>query len=151
VGDGPLRGSLAAQAHALGIADRVRFVGQQSHERVALWMAAATCLCLPSLREGSPNVVLEALGSGLPVVASRVGDLPTVVTEASGMLVPPDTPAALAGALATALDRQWDRAAIHRSVTSRTWERVALAYWETFRHTLDRTSAPAGAGAAREP
>jgi glycosyltransferase involved in cell wall biosynthesis len=143
VGDGPLRRALSEQVRSLGIGDRVRFVGQQSHGQVATWMAAADCLCLPSLREGSPNVVLEALGSGLPVVASSVGDIPTVVTESSGILVPPNAPSALATALAAALDREWDRSAIHRSVASRSWETVASAYWATFRRVLDR---PAGAG-----
>jgi glycosyltransferase involved in cell wall biosynthesis len=148
VGDGPLRRVLAEQVRALGIDNRVRFVGQQGHEQVATWMAAADCLCLPSLREGSPNVVLEALGSGLPVVASSVGDVPTVVTGESGILVPPNAPAPLATALAAALDRSWDRMAIHRSVATRSWETVALAYWTTFRRVLD-ARAQAGPGDGR--
>jgi glycosyltransferase involved in cell wall biosynthesis len=142
VGDGPLRRALTDQAHTLGLRDRVRFVGHQGHDEVATWMAAADCLCLPSVREGSPNVILEALGSGLPVVASRVGDIPRVVTDASGILVPAADAPALAAALAAALERDWDRAAIHRSVASRSWEEVALAYWETFRRTLDRPAGP---------
>lgn len=142
VGDGELRTTLVQQTHALGIADRVRFVGHQAYDRIPAWMAAANCLCLPSAREGCPNVVLEALGSGLPVVASHVGALPDLVTSTSGMLVPPGSPAALATALGAALDRAWDRSAIRQTVASRSWERVADAYWETFQRTIARHATP---------
>ena len=143
VGDGPLRRNLAKQARTLHIADRVRFIGQQDHRLVADWMAAADCFCLPSTREGCPNVVLEALACGLPVVASDVGGIPDMVSLNSGVLVDPRSPAVLAAALGTALDRPWDRAAIARTVASQSWEGVAQAYLDTFQRVVAHRSAVA--------
>jgi glycosyltransferase involved in cell wall biosynthesis len=70
VGDGPLRPSLEAAAKAAGIADRVHFAGWRPD--VPEILAASSLLVLPSLWEGMPNVVLEAMASRLPVVASDV-------------------------------------------------------------------------------
>jgi glycosyltransferase involved in cell wall biosynthesis len=70
VGEGPLRASLGAAARAAGIADRVRFAGWRSD--VPEILAASALLVLPSVWEGMPNVVLEAMASRLPVVASDV-------------------------------------------------------------------------------
>jgi glycosyltransferase involved in cell wall biosynthesis len=73
LGDGPMMRFLEERARELGVADSVFLLGSRSHQEVALWMNVADCLCLPSRSEGMPNVVLEALASGLPVVATDVG------------------------------------------------------------------------------
>lgn len=73
IGDGSMRSSLEKQAAELGVADSVRFLGSRPHGEVARWMNLADCLCLASRSEGMPNVVIEALASGLPVVATDVG------------------------------------------------------------------------------
>jgi glycosyltransferase involved in cell wall biosynthesis len=71
-------------------------------------MSACDVFTLPSWAEGTPNVVLEALASGRPAVASRVGGIPDVLADPrSGILVPPRDPAALARGLLEALDREW--------------------------------------------
>ncbi|OGV69679.1 MAG: hypothetical protein A2283_17115 [Lentisphaerae bacterium RIFOXYA12_FULL_48_11] len=84
VGDGPMRGDLERKAKELGIADSVFFLGSRPHEEVALWMNAADCLCLPSRNEGMPNVVIEALASGLPVVAMDVGGVSELLENEPG-------------------------------------------------------------------
>lgn len=77
-----------------------RCVGSRPHDEIPLWMNACDVLCLPSLHEGLPNVVLEALACGLPVVASRVGDVPEIVRDGvNGFLTSPSNPHALAEAL----------------------------------------------------
>ncbi|MBT3192303.1 MAG: glycosyltransferase, partial [Verrucomicrobia bacterium] len=73
IGDGPMRAQLEGQAKALGISDAVVFLGSQSQRDVALWMNRASCLLLSSRSEGMPNVVIEALASGVPVVSTQVG------------------------------------------------------------------------------
>lgn len=73
VGDGPMRKQLERDATRMGVADSVVFLGSRPHDEVALWMNVADCLVVPSRSEGMPNVVLEALASGLPVVATDVG------------------------------------------------------------------------------
>jgi glycosyltransferase involved in cell wall biosynthesis len=125
IGDGPERATLAGQAAASGIADRVTFAGPLPQPTVARWIGAADLLCLPSDSEGTPNVIVEALASGVPVVASRVGGVPELVTpESNGLLVPPGDASGLARALGTALERAWDVERIRASVANFNWDRL---------------------------
>ncbi len=88
LGDGPLRNDLDRRAQALGIEDRVRFLGWRAD--AAQLMRGMELLLVPSLWEGFGIVVLEAMLRDLPVVASRVGALPEIVVdEESGLLAPP--------------------------------------------------------------
>ena len=122
IGEGGEREALEALARQEGVADRVEFLGPRPQPVVADWVVAADLLCLPSHAEGSPNVVVEALASGTPVVASRVGGIPDLVEDGvNGLLVPPADPAALAAALATALCRDWDAERISASIAHLTW------------------------------
>lgn len=106
IGDGPLR---PVVDEAIRRGARVVAPGPQPHDRIADWMAAADVVALPSWSEGTPNVVLEALALGRPVVATTVGGIPDVVTEnRSGYLVPPRDAEALENALRRALVRSWD-------------------------------------------
>lgn len=73
IGDGPMRKSMQSGLASLSSRATVSFLGTMPHEEVACWMNLADCLCLPSRSEGMPNVVLEALVSGLPVVSTDVG------------------------------------------------------------------------------
>ncbi|MBI4604059.1 MAG: glycosyltransferase [Planctomycetes bacterium] len=83
---------------------RVRLLGRVPQRELALWCHAADLFVLPSHAEGSPVTVMEALASGLPVVATRVGGIPELVEDgATGWLVPPRDPEALAGAIERAL------------------------------------------------
>lgn len=127
VGDGPELAALRSQAERLGIAERVHFHGWRPHEEIPEWMAAADIFCLPSIREGCPNVMLEALASGRPVVATRVGAAPDLASADSTLLVPPSDPDALAAALREALNRSWDPAAIRAGVADASWDTSARA------------------------
>jgi glycosyltransferase involved in cell wall biosynthesis len=95
VGDGPERGRLVARADALGIASAVSFLGHT--DDVAAQLAKADISALPSRTEAFPNAVLEAMASGLPVVASAVGGLGELVDDRrTGLLTPPGDAPALA-------------------------------------------------------
>lgn len=100
VGDGPLRGQLEQQARSLGISTAVTFAGYQAD--VAGFLGASDLFVLPSLREGTPNALLEAMALAKPVVVSRVGGVPEIVQDAkTGFLVPPQDPASVAQAVLT--------------------------------------------------
>ncbi len=106
VGDGPERAALQTLAMRLGIADAVRFSGRLDRDAVAERMRAADVLVSASEWENLPGVQVEALASGLPVVATRVGGVPDVVDDDVGALVSPGDPSALAEALAATLERR---------------------------------------------
>ena len=124
VGQGPFRDSLARRAALAGMEKRVLLPGRADAAGVANWMRAADIFCLPSYSEGCPNVLVEALACGCPVVATNVGGIPELVKKGCGLLVPPRDPAALRLGLEKALSRQWDRAKIARAAT-RSWDTVA--------------------------
>jgi glycosyltransferase involved in cell wall biosynthesis len=98
-GEGPQRGALEEQAATLGLSDAISFLGLR--DDVAELMARSDVFVNPSLTEGMPNTVLEALASGLPVIATDVGATrELVVHEQTGLLVPPGDAGALADAIA---------------------------------------------------
>jgi glycosyltransferase involved in cell wall biosynthesis len=111
-----------------------RCVGARPHDEIPVWMNASDVLCLPSLNEGMPNVALEAMACGVPVVASRVGGVPEILHEGvNGFMVPPADPVALAEALRRALATKWDRDAIRASVGRFDWDVNARTVLETLR------------------
>jgi teichuronic acid biosynthesis glycosyltransferase TuaC len=125
IGSGEERGALEALAREVGVAERAHLHGAQPSEALPAWYGAADVFCLPSAREGCPNVVLEALACGRPVVATAVGNVPDLVREGvSGQLVHSDTPEALAETLRRALAREWD-ATLIVGRHARTWDDVA--------------------------
>jgi glycosyltransferase involved in cell wall biosynthesis len=88
---------------------RIHFHGRVAHHMIGRWMNACDLFCLPSLDEGTPNVLLEALACRTPVVATDTGGIPEIVSPESGILFPKGDVPALAGALRAALERDWDR------------------------------------------
>lgn len=126
VGDGPMRNELELRAADAG--QGLRLVGAQPATQVAQWMAACNLLALPSYSEGHPNVLVEALACGRPVVSTPVGGVPEVVDETCALLVAPRDQRALAVALAATLEREWDEQALSQRF-SRGWDAVAK---ETF-------------------
>lgn len=134
VGDGPLRGALTEQAAALGVLPRMRFAGWAGREEMPELLRRADLFVFPSRDEGMPNAVLEAMAAGLPVVATRIsGNEEVVVDGETGLLVPPDDPDALAGALAGLLTdaarrRRLGAAGRERVCREYSWRSVAERY-----------------------
>ncbi|MFH1850641.1 MAG: glycosyltransferase [archaeon] len=119
--------------------DRVIFRGLISHSEMPLYMNAADCLVLPSLSEGRPNVILEAMACGTPVVATRVGGIPEIIKDGvTGFLIEPGDPGAIRNAIQMAIEspsvgkmgRQW----IIPSGLS--WNNCAQKYIETYKEVL---------------
>ena len=100
VGAGADEGSFRSLAHNLNVADRVRFVGRVNQGDLARYFSAADVSVLASLREGWPNVLLESMACGTPVVASNVGGVPEIITRPeTGRIMTDRTPQALADAV----------------------------------------------------
>jgi glycosyltransferase involved in cell wall biosynthesis len=104
VGDGSMREAIRARAATLGLAGRVRLAGALSGDDVRKEILDARALVLPSLAEGLPVVLMEALALGRPVIATSVGGVPELIESGiDGWLVPPAAPGALAAAMREAL------------------------------------------------
>ncbi|HLB87398.1 MAG TPA: glycosyltransferase, partial [Terriglobales bacterium] len=97
VGDGPLRPELERDAENLGLSDHVCFLGDRRD--IPAILASLDLSVLPSASESLSNVIIESMAAGVPVVASRVGGNPELVTEDRGILVAPDGEADLAAAI----------------------------------------------------
>jgi glycosyltransferase involved in cell wall biosynthesis len=105
-GEGSLDRALRSLAEAKGIAGRIRFLGNQPQDKVGEYFAAADVICAPSIRDdsgnvdGLPNVVLEAMASGTPLVTTAAGGIGSVVEhERTGLVVAERDPAAIATAI----------------------------------------------------
>ena len=132
VGEGPDRPVIESAIRTNNANSYIHTVPECNFDDVAVWMAAADLVTLPSYMEGSPNVVLEALASGRPVVATNVGGIPEILSEQCGCLVPPHDAGALAQALASVLNTSWDAKAISAQ-WSRSWDEVATELLEIFK------------------
>jgi glycosyltransferase involved in cell wall biosynthesis len=133
VGDGPLRRPLEALAQELDVADSVAFLGALAKEDVAARMRAAQFLVLPSLWENAPVVASEAMASGLPVLASRVGGIPEMVGDEAGVLVEPGDVTGLAGGLADMAARwsEYDAGRLAGEARARYGFDAVSAVWES--------------------
>jgi glycosyltransferase involved in cell wall biosynthesis len=98
-GDGPLAGELRSRAAALGV--RAEFPGRR--DDIPALLASAAVFVLPSLWEGQPLVLQEALRAGVPVVATHTGGIPDLTGDDAALLVPPGDPARLADAVRSVL------------------------------------------------
>jgi glycosyltransferase involved in cell wall biosynthesis len=104
---------LQETARELGVEDRLRLVGPQPHAGLAPWYRAADCFVLATESEGWPNVLLESLACGTPVVATDVGGVAEIARDGvDGVLMREREPAAVEAAVAQVLARSWSREAL---------------------------------------
>ena len=134
VGHGPDRERLRQHAESRGCADVVTLVGAVNHEAMIDWYNAADVLVLASANEGWANVLLESLACGTPVVATRVGGSPEVVTdERVGRLAESRTGQSIADSVLGLLRGKPDRATVRRYAEGFSWDATSRAQVELFR------------------
>ncbi|MDB5338178.1 MAG: hypothetical protein JWN70_3797 [Planctomycetaceae bacterium] len=104
LGDGPGRSALEQQITHLGLQSQIELRGGQPQADLGDWYRAADLVVLPSLSEGIPNVLLEAIACGTSFVASNVGGIPEIADAVSDRLVPPGEPRQLAAAIRARLE-----------------------------------------------
>ena len=126
VGEGPERQRLEASIARLGLTGRVLLPGHDND--MAPWYAMAYALVMPSHSEGSPNVLLEAMAAGLPIVATRVGGIPEIATGGeTALLVAPQDPQALAHAICAIVSDPGTAAALGQTGLRHAGERFSIA------------------------
>ena len=109
IGTGVLEKELKYEISKLQIENKVIFAGQKTPDEIPLWVNACDILVLPSLNEGLPNVISEALACGKPVVATKIAGIPEIVNKDVGYLVKPKNKNDLAEKISLALNKKWDR------------------------------------------
>lgn len=154
-GEGDLADALRAQARELGLGERVRFAGYIDWRSTLDFYAMCDCFVVPSVVDatgnvdGLPNVLLEAMASGCPIVASRVGGIPDVLMDGiHGLLVPPGDVQALGAAL-TRLAQDADRRRLGETarqlvITHYTWESIARQHEQIYRAAIGYRASIAG-------
>ena len=126
----------------LGLRDRVTLAGRQSYDRIPLYFNAADVSVLASHREGCPNVVLESLASGTPVVATDVGAVrDLMVPGRDGEIIPPRDFRLLAQALERVLSKTWQGELLRQSPAVRSWDDVAADVHAVFQRVVNGTMA----------
>jgi teichuronic acid biosynthesis glycosyltransferase TuaC len=143
VGEGADRPQVRSAIQAQNASGFIHDLPACSPDQVSTWMAAADLVTLPSYMEGCPNVVLEALACGRPVIATTVGGIPEIMSDACGRLIPPRDSAALAQALDAVLAQPWDAAEIS-SHWGRSWNTVAKELMNIFESVTSRKAAVHG-------
>jgi len=147
VGEGPDRGRLEALARDLGVGDRVRFVGQLPQSELPRYYSAADALVLASSREGWPNVLLEAMACGTPVVSARVGGTPEVVTSReAGVLFEPRTVDALRDAIRGLLKNPPERPETRRHAERFSWDETTRGQLALFERVVGSVNHPGSSG-----
>ncbi len=136
VGDGVMRDEVHRLARESRLDGRVHLPGGLPPDQVAQWIGASDLLTLPSWSEGYPNVVVEALACGRPVVGTDVGGMREILRPDNGVLVPARDAGALADGLRQALSHPWDRAAIAAAMR-RTWDDVARETVDICQEVID--------------
>jgi teichuronic acid biosynthesis glycosyltransferase TuaC len=136
VGEGPYRSQLDRTIASLKLEARVRLVGPVSHEKLRQWYSAANVFCLASETEGWPNVILESLACGTPVVASPAGGIPEIIcSDRVGLLVKRDD-TQIATAICAVLNKTWQSDELVEYAKNYTWERAASAVLKVFESAL---------------
>lgn len=133
IGEGKDRTSLEDKIRQWDLADKVQLLGAKPHYELRFWYAVADLFALASEKEGCPNVVLEAMACGKPVITTDVGDICEIISSRKhGIIVESRTPQAFASAIEEALYINWEEDAIQEYAAGFTWEVVALQLCSLF-------------------
>ena len=139
-GEGPMRAELERRAQRVSRGDRVRFLGRIKHEDLNRYYSAADVLVLASYREGWPNVVLEAMACGTPVVATAVGAVPDFVDHPhAGRVVRERTVPAIAAAIRAVLASPPSRHEVRTYASQFSWDHTVQNLFALFSDVRDRT------------
>lgn len=138
IGKGPYKARLEKLVEKYNLTDKVEFIGKVSQKELHKWYSAADVFCLTSFREGRPNVVLEALACGTPVVTMNKWDLKDIINEDMGVLLDSYEPEVISQAIDKALNREWDRQKIAKNIKGFNWDKTADEVNEIFKKVIDK-------------
>jgi glycosyltransferase involved in cell wall biosynthesis len=126
IGEGPLKDELTELIRENHLSNIILLMGSKNHNTIPYWINACDIFVLPSISEGNPTVMFEALGCGKPFVGTKVGGVPDIIiSEEYGLLVEPADSTDLSNKIIIALNRIWDQRKILEYAKQYTWENVA--------------------------
>jgi len=137
IGEGRMRQKLKRLISSLHLEESVYLVGAIPHEELHLWYSAADLFCLASSREGWPNVVMESLACGTPVVATSVWGTPEIIQSDRVGILTKRSPREIAANISLALSKSWQADELVEYTSEHTWERVARSVFHEFKLVLD--------------
>ena len=137
IGEGEWRRRLEMQIAKLNADACIKLLGLKSNNELYKWYNAANIFCLASEKEGCPNVILESLACGIPVVATHVGGIPEIIcSEDYGILVKHQNSEELAKAIERALEKNWDRKMLVQYAQKNSWDKCANKVFQEFKTVL---------------
>jgi glycosyltransferase involved in cell wall biosynthesis len=138
VGSGPLKEVLQKMIKNYELKNYIMLVGAKEHREIPMWMNASDIFILPSLQEGFPTVIPEAMACGKPIVATNVGGVPEVITHNDlGILVNPGDSEELASAILEAIERKWNPEVILKHAEKYSWSNLAEQIVSVYRKALE--------------
>ena len=140
VGKGPELSALQRLASQLDCADICTFVGPVANEQLRHYYSAADVSCLASRNEGWPNVVLESLACGTPVVGTNVGGVPEILRQPELGIVVAANPQSIHAGLRQAIDRRWNPDLLVAYARAQTWDNVAARVDDFLQRSIQRKS-----------
>jgi glycosyltransferase involved in cell wall biosynthesis len=133
IGNGPEKNNLASYIVTNNLSASVKLIGGVPHELLDQWFSKSHALVLPSYREGVPNVIMEALATGTPVVATKVGGIPEVIEhERNGILLEDYQPDSIYQGIRQLMSESWSSEDILKSVEDYTWKNTSEQFLGTF-------------------
>ena len=139
IGKGPERDNLEKEIYANSLQEHVTLLGAIPHTELAKWFVESHVLVLPSYREGVPNVIMEALASGTPVIATSVGGIPEIVVNGlNGILLDSHQPIDIVKAIKHFSTREWISEDIFKTVKCFTWHATSQGLLHTFKVSSDK-------------
>jgi glycosyltransferase involved in cell wall biosynthesis len=138
IGEGRSRKEIEQAIAALNLSSHVQLVGAVPHSQLHLWYSAADLFCLASKREGWPNVLLESLACGTPVVAPAVGGIPEIINSEDLGFLAERNEYEIARKIRLALDRTWNSTEIVANAREHAWDKPALNTIGVFESVLNK-------------
>ena len=135
IGDGSERKNLESLSIKLGLAEKIKFLGQIPNEKIPEYLVGADCFALSSLREGFGIVLLEAMAAGLPVIGTNVGGIKDIIEDGkTGILVEPQNPQAIAEAISKIYSGQ---KFIKPNLEKYNWENISQQVFNIYQKCLN--------------
>jgi glycosyltransferase involved in cell wall biosynthesis len=136
IGEGPLRSELETLVETNHLTHNVIFAGKQQHNQLNIWYNSADLFVLCSDREGWPNVLMESIACGVPIVATNVWGIPEIITSTEIGLLAKREIYDIVAKICYALNKKWNRDFIRGHGSQQSWEQKAESLLHLFKATI---------------